>query len=51
MENFEAHSSLIEDGVNSINFCCKFIDFLNKIQNELIVKYQNKRYFVLVTLL
>ncbi len=41
----EAHSSLIEDGVNSINFCCKFIDFLNKIQNELIVKYQNKRYY------
>ncbi len=28
----EAHSSLINDGVNSINFCARFIDFLEKKQ-------------------
>ena len=31
-KGFEAHSSLINDGVNAINYCYKFINFLEKKQ-------------------
>lgn len=40
----EAHSSLIESGVNAINYAAKFINYLNKKQKELIKK-KNKEFF------
>ena len=40
----ESHSSLIEDGVNAINYCTEFINYLNKLQKELIDKYNNKNF-------
>ena len=43
-QGHEAHSSLTEDGVNSIDYCSKFINYLSKIQGELINKYKNNKY-------
>ena len=40
----EAHSSLLEDGVNAINYCNKFINYLNKLQKQLIDKFRNKNF-------
>ncbi len=40
----EAHSSLIESGVNSINYAADFINFLNKKQTDLMKKV-NKEFF------
>ena len=37
----ESHSSLIDDGVNSIKYCSKFIDFLEKKQVVLRKKKNN----------
>ncbi len=39
----EAHSSLINDGVNSINYCSKFINFLEKKQ-KYIEKQKDKTF-------
>ena len=44
-QGHEAHSSLTEDGVNAINYCSKFINYLSKIQIELINKYKNNKYY------
>ena len=43
-QGHEAHSSLTEDGVNSIDYCSKFINYLSEIQSELIKKYKNNKY-------
>jgi acetylornithine deacetylase len=43
-QGHEAHSSLTEDGVNSIDYCSKFINYLSEIQSELINKYKNNKY-------
>ena len=43
-QGHEAHSSLTEDGVNSIDYCSKFINYLSEIQGELINKYKNNKY-------
>tara|TARA_B100000035_G_scaffold313897_1_gene328681 strand:+ start:1 stop:978 length:978 start_codon:yes stop_codon:yes gene_type:complete len=43
-QGHEAHSSLTEDGVNSIDYCSKFINYLSEIQSELIDKYKNNKY-------
>ena len=32
---FESHSSLVEDGVNAINYCVKFIEYLIKKQSQI----------------
>lgn len=39
----ESHSSLIDQGVNSINFCSKFIEFLN-IKQEQLKKTKNLKF-------
>lgn len=44
-QGHEAHSSLTEDGINSIDYCSKFINYLSEIQNELIKKYKNNKYY------
>ena len=43
-QGHEAHSSLTEDGVNSIDYCSKFINYLSEIQSELVNKYKNNKY-------
>ena len=42
-KGFEAHSSLIKDGVNAINYCSKFINFLEKKQ-KFIQKQKDTNY-------
>ena len=39
----ESHSSLIDQGVNSINFCSKFIEFLN-VKQEQLKKTKNLKF-------
>ena len=36
---------LTEDGVNAINYCSKFINYLSELQIELINKYKNNKYY------
>ena len=40
----EAHSSLIQNGVNSINFCTEFIVFLKDLQNSISTSSKNSKY-------
>ena len=40
----ESHSSLIENGVNSIDYCAEFINFLKDLQKDLIKKNKNKKF-------
>ena len=41
----EAHSSLVEDGINSISYCGKFIQYLSEIQKEIKIKYHNNNFY------
>jgi len=41
----ESHSSLIENGVNSIDYCGEFINFLKDLQKDLIKKKNNKKFY------
>ena len=41
----EAHSSLTDDGVNAINYCSEFINYLSKMQIDLVKKYKNNEYY------
>jgi len=40
----ESHSSLIENGVNSIDYCGEFINFLKDLQKDLIKTKNNKKF-------
>ena len=40
----ESHSSLIEDGVNAINYCSEFVNFLKSTQNDLKKQFTNKEF-------
>ena len=40
----EAHSSLIHNGVNSINFCTEFIEFLKDLQKSISTSSKNSKY-------
>ena len=40
----EAHSSLIHNGVNSINFCTEFIEFLKDLQKSISSSSKNSKY-------
>ena len=40
----ESHSSLIENGVNSIDYCGEFISFLKDLQKDLIKTKNNKKF-------
>ena len=40
----EAHSSLIQNGVNSINFCTEFIVFLKDLQKSISTSSKNSKY-------
>ena len=40
----EAHSSLIHNGVNTINFCSEFIEFLKNLQKQISISSKNSKY-------
>ena len=40
----ESHSSLVENGVNSIDYCGEFINFLKDLQKDLIKTKNNKKF-------
>lgn len=43
-KGIEAHSSLINNGVNAINFCSEFIEYLKSLQSSFKKEYKNERY-------
>ena len=40
----DAHSSLINNGVNSINFCSDFVEFLKNLQKSISISSKNNKY-------
>ena len=40
----EAHSSLVHNGVNSINFCSEFVEFLKDLQKSISISSKNSKY-------
>ncbi len=40
----EAHSSLVNNGVNSINFCSEFVEFLKNLQKSISISSKNSKY-------
>ena len=43
-KGIESHSSLIENGVNAIDYCGDFINFLKNLQNKLIKTKHHKKF-------